>query len=278
MPKSIIVLCPNQIALTIATGLASVSTSAVRVYAIYWPARCTISDSDSAHLKFIPFSRWNCIRLWLRLRWQGAIEVLIPHRKLGRFANLFARLCSSISLVDDGLDTFRESPRNVEPHSFPHGTSFYTFRYPIELAGWLSRFEVHGVADLDSLAKSNHPPIDLKGIQRLVIESPPLKDIADQLHLDAVETQLVIHSNPNKRCLRADGRTAIQGANVALEASLKEFSGEIVVGESMVAIYALSPVSAPYKVTIWLGHKSAPNLKALINFIETRDFCTLKLC
>ena len=278
MSKTVIVLCPNQIALTIATGLAAASGAAVRVYAIYWPGRCTIADPEAAFVRYVPFSRWNCIRWWLWRRWRGPIEILVPHRKLGRFPDLFTALCSTVSLVDDGLDTFREAPRNVEPHSFPRGTAFYTFRYPIELAGWLARFDVRGVADLDSLAKSDRPPMHLKGVRRLIVESPPLEKIANQLHLDEADTQLVVHSNPNKRCLQASGRVAVQGSSVALEASLKDFNGEVVVGESMVAIFALLPSNAPYRVTIWLDRKNAPGLKSLIAFIEKREFSVLKLC
>jgi hypothetical protein len=278
MPKTYFVLCPNQMALTIAIGLAATRGATVMVFAIYWPGRCTVADDGTALLRYVPFSRWNCIRLWLCLRWRGAIEVLVPHRKLGRFPNFFAALCSTVSLVDDGMDTFRETPRNVEPHTFPRGTQFYTFRYPIELAGWLARFDVRAVADLHSLAKSDRRPIDLTGVRRLVVESPPLNKISDQLHLDEPETQLVAHSNPSKRCLQASGRATVQGASIALEASLKNFSGEVVVGESMVAIFALSPSDAPYRVTIWLDRKNVPDLKSFIAFIEKRDFSTLKLC
>jgi len=64
---------------------------------------------------------------------------------------------------------------------------------------------------------------------------------------------------------------------VALERSLKDFEGEIVVGESMVAVFALMHECPKYRLTICLARNGIQNLAPLVKLIQSRAFAHLKL-
>jgi len=219
-----------------------------------------------------------CVFILIRHGITGVLESCVPHRKLGRFINFFSTLCSSQSLVDDGLDSFREVPKNVDPEFFSENTYFYTFDYPFPLAGWVSKFKVVGVASLHSLAITECPVLDMAPFKRIVIESPPLSRITEALHLDTTDTKLIVHSNPSKRQISTSGHATIIGSSIALEASLDHFSGEVIVGESMVAVYLLRQAHANYKIVVWISSEERDNLRSLVSLVKTRSYCSLKFC
>jgi len=276
--ETFVVFCPNQISLAVAVGLAEQVGPHQRVIAIYWPLRCTPVPRFPSNLRLIPYTRLNCFLVGLRARGRGHTVAVIPHQKLGRLVNFFALICTRVALVDDGLDTWREKPKNVEPESFAEGTDFYTFRYSERLGSWLSRFCIHRVADLKSIGLSVRPLMDLKDTDRIIVESPPLGRVADKLLLNDKRTTVVVHSNPNKRTFDSSARKAVDGARIALEASLDEFSGDVIVGESMVAVYALAPLKAKYRLTVYLDKDQVANLGAFVSLLNSREFCSLELC
>lgn len=277
MPKTFFVICPNQIAMAIAIGLSQHIEIGGRVIAIYWPNRCSAPCASRRNLKLYPYSKLTCIFLWFVYRLQGAIEILVPHKRLGDFINLFARCCDCVSLVDDGLDTLRNQAKNIVAGSFPKGTRLYTFNYPMRLGKWLENFEIRHVADLEAISQVSRPLIDLTNVAQLIVESPPLNRVATQLGLEQEKTLLVTHSNPNKRSFQPSNLPTIQGASYAIESSLDGFMGEVIVGESMVAVFALWRNDATYKVTVWLDSQSADNLEPLVQLIRQRSYGVLRL-
>jgi hypothetical protein len=187
-------------------------------------------------------------------------------------------MCSTTSLIDDGLDTLRESPRNVDPELFSTGSIFYTFKYDISLGAWLNKFKVDKVSNFSTMTKVSRGAINFVGIQRLVIESPPLNRIKEAVALDSSGYMLVNQSNINKRIFKNFGGKSVNGAEIALERSLASFDGEVVVGESMVAVYALMLKRPKYRVTVYLARENVSNLISLIELIKSRDFAELRIC
>ena len=273
-----VVFCPNQVTVTIARGLAKHDGQQVHMTVIYWPDRCDVSSLLDLGVPCIPYSRGSCLGYLCMQRWRFHVEACLPHRKLGRVVNWFADLCSSTALVDDGLDALRERPQNVDPTLFEPGTRFYTFNYEFPLGLWLENFALSPVADIGALAEVSRESANLRGILRVVVESPPLGRIADRLHIDQDDTALVVHSNTNKRVVKGFHGLTIKGAEVALERSLRTFTGEVVVGESMVAVYLLLQPDPSYRMVVWLAKENKHNLVSLIRLIESCDFAELNLC
>jgi hypothetical protein len=192
--------------------------------------------------------------------------------------NWFSYVCSSTSLIDDGLDTLREEPRNVDPQLFETGARFYTFQYEIPLGIWLDRFKVEKVADFDMLADVSRAVISVDRMERLIVESPPLNRVRKEIRLDEVGSVLVTHSNINKRAFNNFSGCSVNGRDVALERSIRGFSGDIVVGESMVAVFALMQNRPMYQITVFLAKENIRNLAPLILLINSRKFAKLRIC
>lgn len=273
-----IIFCPNQITVTVSVALTRRDGKAVDTTIIYWPDRCDITSLETMDTICIPYSRWVCLTYLIRNFWRSKIEVLLPHRKLGRIMNWFSCVCSTTSLIDDGLDTLREEPRNVDPEHFAAGARFYTFQYAIPLGIWLNRFTLDRVADFDMLADVSRVSISVARTQRLIIESPPLDRVRSEIGLDEEGSTLVTHSNINKRAFRNFSGCSVNGRDVALERSLRDFSGDIVVGESMVAVYALMQERPMYQITVCLAKENIKNLAPLVRLINSRKFAKLKIC
>lgn len=272
------IFCPNQVTLILALALAKRDQGPIRTTIFFWPDRCDVSALENEGIACVRYSRTNCLRFLFTHRLRTAIEACVPHHRMGRFVNLFCQFCTSLSLIDDGLDTFRDVPRNVEPECFVPGTSFYTFDYRIGLGRWLERFRIEGVADMALLAAVSRSPTPLRGVRRLVIESPPLDRIADQLGLERSDTLLVTHSNVYKRVFNDSKIAQVAGSTVAIEKSLIGFTGEVIVGESMVAVFALLQERPRFRLYIYISGSQLVNLRPLVNLIRSRDFATLVAC
>ena len=263
-----VVFCPNQIAATVALGMARSFVATQRLVVVFWPSRCDVTALQAAGVACRAYSRAACLRILLRHGLTGKIECVLPHRRLGRVVNGFATACASLAIVDDGLDTLRDAPRNIDPAGFPAGTAFYTFTYPGTLGRWLGRFEVRRVACLSMLAETDRPKMELRGVRRLVLESPPLGGIEAELDLANPGTLVVLHSNVNKRTLKCPGMRTVSGAEMGIEGSLRHFEGEVVTGETMVAVYALCVAHRAFSLKIYLTAAQAANLEPLIAMIQ----------
>lgn len=276
--RSRVIFCPNQITISVALGLAKHDDKLENTTVIYWPDRCDVLDLVAIGVKCTPYSRTACLSYLLKNVWKSHIEVLLPHNKLGRSVNWLARICFSAALIDDGLDTLREEPRNVDPRRFEFGAKFYTFKYTISLGGWLNKFEINRVANLSTMAEGSKKILDLAQVQHLIIESPPLERIEDEFLNNAGSTVLISHSNPTKRVINNFLGLSFVGSSIALERSLDSFSGEMIVGESMLAVYALMLEKPKFRVKIYLAKENINNLRPLIQLIESRDYASLRSC
>jgi len=266
-----VVFCPNQITTTIALGMARSIGSPQQIVVVYSPARCDVSALQAQGVICHAFSRTVCLKILLRYGLIGQIECILPHRRLGRTINGFAALCASLAIVDDGLDTLRDTPKNIECSDFPVGTAFYTFTYSSALGRWLSRFEVRPVATLSMLAETGRPRINLRGVRRLVVESPHLDRIQADLDLANQSTLVVRHSSIVKQTLKWPGMRTINGADVSIEGSLDDYEGEVVTGETMVAVYALFVNHSAFTLKIHLTAEQADNLEPLIAMVQAHE-------
>ena len=128
------------------------------------------------------------------------------------------------------------------------------------------------------MADVSRKTLDLTQVQRLIIESPPLDRIKWETLSGYKNCMLVTHSNINKRVIKSFTGVSILGSNIALEKSLDNFSGEVIVGESMVLVYALMLRKPKFKVTVYLGEENINNFNPLIKIIRFCEFAELKQC
>jgi hypothetical protein len=279
-----IFFCPNQVSLVIALACIRKFPDSRKAHVFYWPDRCDLSvllqhgGSDKL-ARFIRYSRMTWAIFGLSQWLAGSIETFVPHEKIGRLVNWLCRHSLRNSLLDDGLDTFRDVPQNLNPSRYPTNTRFYTFDYDSSLGKWLGHFEVTAVEQVIALAFSQRPEIPPRNWRRWVVESPPLQSAVDRLPLDEQDSVLITHSNLNKRCLESHWQTGpqIAGSGIAIEKSLLQFDGELFVGESMVAVFAAHLPGRRFRFRLFVAASKAGNLRPLIAAASAGG-ATIELC
>jgi hypothetical protein len=276
--KQRLIFCTNQITVVIAQGLSTHESEFIVNTVIYWPDRCDVSILKNDGILCIPYSKINYLQYLIRFCLKRNTEICIPHYKLGREIEWFIRLFPIVSLIDDGLDTFRNVPNNVDVKRFATHTKFYTFKYECMLGVWLEKFTITKIAKISTLRKIDRECIRLNDLHSLIIESPPLNRVINELQLLGDKAMLVIHSNRNKRILERLKMQAVNGAHISLERSIESFSGNLIVGESMVAVYALMHDTPKYRLLIYISKEQVENLKPLISLIDSKIFSEYILC
>jgi hypothetical protein len=274
-----IMICPNQIAFTVALALIERSGDRSMKLIIYNKSRSQARPFRIGKLFFIDQEQKRSIRVLVALfRAIGGFELFAPHQKFyGFLVRLFGK-AAKVSLLDDGLDTLREVSQNIAPDDFEFGSAFYALTYDVPLGAWLNAFQVHPLASVRWLANSEQPVMDLSAFKTLVVESPPLSKVSAALGLNDPSTLLVQHSNVNKRVLNDHACPAVNGIDFPLEKSLSTFSGHLVVGESMVAVFAAEQAQPLYRVTVYLDQSRETLLRPLILLLRSRSWVTVLLC
>lgn len=266
-----IFFCANQISLCIASAL-NTNDSVI----FFDPVRCDIKPYLQGSAKFISYSRYNLLLFLIKNWFRRPTEISVPHMLWGRLIRLYCYLGQTLSVIDDGLDTFREKPRNLNPDLFEAGTNYYTFNYDFPLAGWLAKFKVMKVCPINNLQTSSRPQIDLHNIEQLVIDSPGVEAIKSKLTITDT-TLLVKHANPNKTTFRGYIKNVCYGNEFALEKSISGFNGNLVIGESMTAVYALSQMTPSFKLIVCINENQISNLRSLVTLIRNTSFAELYL-
>lgn len=207
----------------------------------------------------------------------GLVEELrLPHlRRVGRALRLLARRARKLSLIDDGLDQYREQPRALEPLAFAAGTPLWLFSDAAAFrAPWCHRFtvgELGPLYDPASVERQKLPVVgpngpwrclilDAPGLERLAVLAPawPWPALAGPrlvaLHPVRAKRSWRIPSGPEDRELSSPPEPMLAATGGLL----------VVVGESMtlLAALALRPVGSPLLVT--LPANSDANLRRIV--------------
>jgi len=240
----------------------------------YDDSRCDINIFENDGVDFIKYTRWNFLKLLISSFLRRPDEVCVPHFRGGRLIRFYAKYAKKISVIDDGLDTFRELPRNIVVSDFKFGSNFYTFKYDTSVASWLNEFNLVKVCELNEIAKSSKKILDLNDFDAVLIESPGIEAL--QLsELKFSRVFIVKHSNPNKNITTLKSCSSSVGSDFALEKSIENFRGTLIVGESMTAVYALMLKSPSFKLAVAINQHNKKNLVSLINLINKKKFAEL---
>ncbi len=183
-------------------------------------------------------NRWQIILACLKAMFGGGVVIYVPHHNLGRLLKLLLKLAWSVRLVDDGLDTLRERPKNVRLDQLGRLDELLTFKDYASLATWTDSLAVTRVCSLSVLLEDVRPPMDMGRFKMLVVQSPGVEmdGVAHLTDARPSEVFVFVHSNPTKRS--AIPSELVQGDSKAfsLERTIEAFDGTVVGGETMVTV------------------------------------------
>jgi hypothetical protein len=265
--------CFNQVAYAVARAeVAADPTGRTRI--IYYAQRIRAQDvqpMDSAR----PFTRVLGLLLVVGAALSSRIEIVVPHPKGGTIVRWIVRVARRLAYVDDGMDSFRTTPRNLDPGRLRPGTTFYALDHSLPLADWLHGLVVRRRCPLRALARDSRPFLDLSALDVLEVESPGLR--AAGAVPSGARAGYVVHPNRAKNASVPPGYRVFAGLDLNVERSLASFSGVLRVGESMLLVYALADPDRSYAIEVHLTREQHSNLTALHASLARADRLQLVL-
>jgi hypothetical protein len=194
------------------------------------------------------------------------VEIVIPHTRGGKILNIISKIAYKLSYIDDGMDTFREIPKNVDLSQLRSNSNYFTFDYKISIATWLKDINIIKVIGINELTNDGKLAIDLEIYQNVIIESPGI--IGYDFRLVDSKYFVIQHSNPNKNINQLKLISNQNGKNFSLEKTLKSYRGEIILGETFILIYLICSNYNLSNITLCLYRSDYNNLKCLHLFFE----------
>lgn len=190
------------------------------------------------------------------------VEVVLPHTKAaGRLTRWMFRYAKSLSCVDDGMDTFRDKPKNVELDWLRPGMTYYTFDYGMPVAKWVMNIRIVPVCPIGNLSDDVKPVLLLKEYGCLIVESPGVDLDVDFSCFGALFC--IAHPNPTKKRPTKMALNSESGANYSVEKTVLAFDGNIVLGETMVLVFALLCLPDLSRIHVRLTEEQYRNLTCL---------------
>jgi len=273
-----LVVCLNQVSVVVAEALVDKENDGVRHLILFDPSRCDVSTLRSKGVCCVSVNyRFYLLLALVVFRFTRNVEVCVPHYKFGRVMRLLCMLGGRTSLIDDGLDSLRNVPKNVEPERFPKGTAYYTFHYSIDLGEWLRRFSVKKIAHFSALSNASNESLGFKGVDTLIIESPPIERAISSLSFNPKKSLLITHTNGGKRKITNFPGMQLSGAEISIEKTLDSFSGLVIVGESMVAVFALTKENPKFNIVVCISRDNFDNLYPLVSMVKKCPFAELSV-
>lgn len=229
--------------------------------------RVDIKKIEEAGATVKKLARWPCLLFLLKNYW-FTYECCIPHLRLGNIAKKIALKAKSIELIDDGLDSFRNNPKNLDWETIVKAKKYNTFNYDV-FGKWVYETKkIVKTCELIEVESKNKKIIDLSNYDLLVIESPPLnKELLEPL-IGGKSVALFRHSNVDKRVLNGLNHAEYHATDIDLERSLGIFRRNIIVGESMVAIYAAMYKQKDCAVDIYIRMCNKDNLQSMVELCK----------
>lgn len=221
------------------------------------PSRVIFENSEAQHI--ISVNRFIVGLTFFLSLLSRNVEVIVPHGGFGRVIGLISRFARNFSLVDDGMDSFRDSPRNLSDLVIRRAKNYYTFSYSFGMAEWtsvLNKIEVCGSISLSEDAKSGYlvAPHEV-----LVVESPGLKFQKLQVG------HMLLFAHPSRfKSMTVDSEIkAVSGLKYSLEKTLISFKGPVHIGETLALIFLLEHRTSLDNVHVHLTSELYDNLSCL---------------
>lgn len=223
-----------------------------------------VTQERYADLHHRALTRWGLTRTLPAVAFRRASRVYVPHDQGGRLVRMLRRSAGSYGLIDDGLDTLRDRPRNIDPTRLQASTELLTFTDYDPPAHWTKDLKLARACGLTLLSEDERAPADCSGLKVLCVESPGLdiERLLPTLGEPAGRVGVFVHGNIHKRGKVPDACVRLDGGAKSIERTLFNFSGAVHCGETMVTAFLLHcPRTA--QLTVHLSRRQYDNLQCL---------------
>lgn len=277
LDELVVVLVANPVTAALLPPLCQILREKTACF-IFVPNRCEEPKLSIGQLHTVrPYSPIVACHVIIKCLFVRRFHVMVPHDRLGQFADCMIQLSDQVSLLDDGLDTLRDRPKNISNSLLSKAERFYVHDHSSAVGSWVSTLEVERIGSLKSLANNGRPYFDFNAYDRVIIESPPMNVDIVQPMVSKDDAILVRHSNPSKRLKGIEPFVAIEGGVWNLEASLSTYKGVVYVGESLIVSYLLALSPRPCRVVVITDLSMFERVPILLEQVRAADNAALFL-
>ncbi len=235
-----------------------------------WPLR--LPARPASYLLLAPWALLGLVR-----------DLRLAHRRgAGLGLRLLLARAHRLTLLDDGLDQYRNQPKAVDPLLFPAGSAYWLFSdAPAWRAPWCGRFRCQELGPLYPLpdpaavasAGEGSPSLDAADLQgTLILDSPGLERLETWATCFPRPWCLVPHPVVAKRSWRSPpGRADRCRPEEAPETWLARWRGTVVVGESLLLLAALRLRAPGVRLVLALPPTADAHLRKLVATEAARD-------
>ncbi len=264
-----IYVCYNQITYVVACEHAT--ATATRSKVIAFDGERVVRQGRYADLNHIDIRhRYSRLKL-LSMVVSFSTALYVPHLRGGRLIKFLAASAQRIILIDDGLDTLRDVPKNIGYRDIRRVEGLITFRDYRVVGSWARDLPISAVCPLSTLADDERPTADLTGLKVVIVESPGVHGDSVLRDLNSVSSEVGFfpHSNVRKRLIEAGEFRLLDGKQNSIERSLAGFQGTVITGASMVTVFLLH-CHPDTRMKILLQREDFLNLSSMHLLLECR--------
>lgn len=228
-----------------------------------WPVR--LPARPGSYLLLAPWALLGLVR-----------ELRLAHRRgAGVGLRLLLARARRLSLLDDGLDQYRDQPKAVDPQAFPPGIDCWLFSDALAWrAPWCGRFRCRELGPLFASADSSAAdPVAALGQEAgtLIIDSPGVEQLGGQAPSLPRPWCLVPHPVIAKQAWRLPLTAADNRCQVPPEDLLPHWRGTVVVGESLMLLAALRLRAPGTRLVLALPPGADARLRSLVAAEAARE-------
>ncbi|MFM7550177.1 MAG: hypothetical protein ACKO8I_15205 [Cyanobacteriota bacterium] len=245
-----------------------------------WGLDILLYEPDRIQLDAADCRRWP-VRLHARPLSYGVLlpwaavgrvgELWLSHLShAGRGLRLLAHRARALVLLDDGLDQYRSTPKAIDPQTFAADTPCWLFSdAPPFRADWCRRFACRELGPLYSAAdrtprQQPADPLDpLLAGGTLIIDSPGVERLQARSSELPHPWVLIPHPVAAKRSWSLPLQAGDRELRVPPETLLPQWSGTVLVGESLMLLAALRLCGGGSRVRLSLPEDVDPQLLRL---------------
>jgi hypothetical protein len=249
--------CYNQISYVIAKNITVFDNC---IHIIFYTKNRINKSQSKKNIIELNYSTFLTFILLILSSLFAFIEIVIPHTNGGKLIKFISKYGKNVSYIDDGLDTFRVIPKNLNLTSIQNYTTYYTFDYDIPIAKWTTNFNLIKVIKINELYNSNKLSLKLHDFKNLIIDSPNIEFV---LNNKIDQAFLIKHPNKNKKTVLNDDYPCINGNEISVEKTISNFNGNIYIGETFLIVYILATYKNLDNIKISLNYSNYQNLEVL---------------
>lgn len=215
-----------------------------------------------------PFSRLAVTLCILRALIKRPAAAYVPHHRTGGLIQWLARMTRRTHLLDDGMDTLRSRPKNIDIHRLQHGAELLTFGDYQTLGQWTAPLKRVSVCQLAILQADDREALQVGTCSTAIVESPGV--LARSGEVNPTGSLLYIaHPSRVKQIAAPQGAVLVRSDTHSIERGLSQFRGTVVIGESMVLPFLLlcvDPGQLRFEVELTAAqHDNLQSIHALLD-------------